>query len=188
MERLLQLAGLILMGAALVLGDQGATDEPRAGTDAWGPLPKEGGTPKVAPKKIPPLRNPGSPAARFYRASPEQRERALEKLPVAMQRRIRKELEWFDSLPKDQQAIALKRTERLAALPPDRQHAIMQQLQALNRLDAERRKAVRNALIRLQSVSEDQRKELLARDQFRSRFSPEELQMITELSAVMLPQ
>ena len=39
----------------------------------------------------------------------------------------------------------------------------------------------------LQTVSEEQRKEILARPQFQARFSAQELQIITELSAVMAP-
>src|SRR5437879_3200260 len=128
MAKLLRIGGLILMGAALILADQGS------------------GVPTAQPKAVPPLRNPGSPAARLYRAPPEERERALEKLPVNMQERIRKELQWFDSLPKAQQEIAIKRSERLAALSPVQQRAIRLQLQALNQLEPDRRRAVRNAL------------------------------------------
>jgi|ERR1051326_825026 hypothetical protein len=178
MTKLFQLGGLLLIGTALVWGEQGASG---AGKPWNAP-----GVPKAAPKNVP-LRNPGSPAARLYRATPEERERALEKLPFRMQEQIRKELAWFDGLPKDQQEIAIKRSERLAAMAPEQQRAIRQQLQALNRLEVDRRRAVRNALIRLQSVSEEERKAILARPQFRARFSDDEWQIITDLSTVMLP-
>jgi hypothetical protein len=184
MAKLFQIGGMMLIGAAVLLADQSGS---KAKGEAWAPIPKGGGVPKAQPR-VPPLRNPGSPAARLYRATPEERERALEKLPLNMQERIRKELQWFDNLPKDQQEIALKRSEKLAALPPDQQLSIRKQLQALNRLEPERRRAVRNALIRLQSVSEDQRKELLARPQFRGRFSDDEWRIVMDLSAVMIPQ
>jgi len=176
MSKFFQIGVLMIMAAVLLPADQDAL-RPENGS----------GVPKAQPKSVP-LRNPASPAARLYRATPEQRERALEKLPVPMQQRIRKELAWFDSLPREQQEIALKRTERLAALPPGQQRAVRQQLQALNRLEPERRRAVRSALNRLQNVSGDQRKAILARPQFRARFSPEEWQMIMDLSAVMIPE
>jgi len=177
MLKLTQIAALMLTGTALILAEQGALRP--AGTS--------GGVPKAQSKSVP-LRNPGSPAARLYRATADERERALEKLPAAMQQRIRKELAWFDSLSKDQQEIALKRTERLAALPPEQQRLIRQQLQALNRLEPDRRRAVRSALNRLQNASVEQRKDILSRPQFRARFSAEEWQLITDLSAVMIPQ
>jgi len=176
MPKIIQIVGLMWMAALLLPADQDAL-RPETGS----------GIPEP-PRKTVPLRNPGSPAARLYRATTEQRERALEKLPANMQERIRKELAWFDSLPREQQEIALKRTERLAAMPLNQQRTVRQQLQALNRLEPERRRAVRGALNRLQSVSEDQRKSILARPQFRARFSAEEWQMIMDLSAVMIPQ
>src|SRR5262249_22621991 len=47
----------------------------------------------VLPKAGPRLTNPGSLAARLYKASPQERERALEKLPAAQQENIRKNLD-----------------------------------------------------------------------------------------------
>ena len=157
-------------------------------------LPRDGGgipgaarkNMKGAPKGAP-LTNPGSPAARLYRATPEERERVLERLPIGQQDRMRRELARFDSLPKDQQTVMIKRSERLAALPPEKQRAFMRQMQALNRLEPERTRAVRQALMRLAALPDDQRSDALNREEFRSRFSEEELQIITDLAAVMMP-
>jgi hypothetical protein len=189
MGKALQMAGLLLIGAALAVCEQAATGGRKDGRPAFRPiLPKGGGAPKGGQKAGPRLSNPNSEAARLYRANPEQRERALEKLPFNLQQRIRRELDWFDGLSKDQQQMVLTRSERLAALSPEQQRAFTEQLRALNRLEPERRRMVRQALMRLQRESDDQRKIILGREQFRSRFSPEELQIITDLAAVMLPQ
>src|SRR5690242_18761710 len=78
------------------------------GAPRMAPPPERGGArrggPIEAPKEVPRrLANPANPVARLYRASPEERERALEKLPPAQQERFRRNLQWFDSLPKRQQ-------------------------------------------------------------------------------------
>lgn len=188
MAKALQLAALLLIGAAPAVCDQANNGGGKDGRPVFRPiLPKGGGVPKGAPKAGPRMTNPNSEAARLYRANPEQRERALEKLPRNLQQRIRRELEWFDNLPKDQQQTVLKRSERLAALSPEQQRAFTDQLRSLNRLEPERRRMVSQALMRLQRESDEQRKVILGREQFRSRFSAEELQIITDLAAVMLP-
>lgn len=182
MGRLLQFAGSFALAAASLAAEQAA--KPGTG-GAFRPNFK-GGIPK-APQKGPRLNNPGSPAARLYRATPDQRERVLEKLPSARQEQMRRELEWFDNLPKDQQEQVIRRSERLASLPLEKQQAIQRQMQALNRLPVERTRAVRQALLRLQELPEEERAEVLSREHFRNQFSAEELQIITDLSAVMPP-
>jgi hypothetical protein len=135
----------------------------------------------------PRLVNPASPAARLFQASPEERERAIEKFPQARQDAIRKNLEWFDRLPKAQQEVVLRRAERLANLPPDKQRAFQQQMRAFQQLPPERRQAVQMALRRLQPMTDQERTNVLGSDQFRNRFSPDEQKIISDLSEIMPP-
>ena len=146
------------------------------------PAPKGGGN-ALGPR----INNPGSPAARLYRMTPEERERALERLPAQRQEAIRRQLQYFDSLPKDQQEVMLSRTERFAALPPEKKRAFMQQMQTLNRLPKERHQMVGAVLRRLQSLPDAQREVIFNSPQFQNGFTPEEQQMIRDLSEVMLP-
>jgi len=135
----------------------------------------------------PGLTNPANPVARLYRASPEERERALEKLPAKMQEQFRTRLKWFDNLPPNQQRLVLNRTDRFAALPAERQTAIKEQFTALNKLPQERKTAIVRALRSLEVMPDEQRSRLLGSDDFKSRFSPEEQKIIADLSEVMLP-
>src|SRR3954452_9258479 len=129
-----------------------------------------GGTRNMGPG----LTNPANPVARLYRASPEERERALEKLPARMQEQFRTRLQWFDQLPANQQRLVLNRTDRFAALPAERQAAIRQQFTALNKLPQERKTAIVRALRGLEVMPDEQRSRLLSGDELKSRFSPEE--------------
>jgi hypothetical protein len=137
-------------------------------------------------KMGPGLTNPANPVARLYRASPEERDRALEKLPPKMQEQFRTRLKWFDDLPPNQQRIVLNRTDRFAALPPERQAAIREQFMALNKLPQERKTAIVRALRGLEVMPDEERARFLSGDPFKSRFSPEEQKIIADLSEVML--
>ena len=185
MIRVLQVGGLLWLAAASGLCDQKLTKAPPpVRPPAAGPRAlKKGGAKAAGPR----ITNPASPAARLYQMSPDERERALEKVPAPRQEAIRKQLAYFDSLPKEQQQVMLGRTERFAALPPEKRRAFMQQMQALNQLPQERRQLVGGALRRLQSMSDLERANVLNSQQFRNRFSPQEQKIIADLSEVLLP-
>jgi hypothetical protein len=185
--RILQLGSFVVLLAGIALAEQPkvkAPPPPRNGNPVPRPaVPRAGAPPRMGPRIV----NPASPAARLYRATPEERDRVIEKLPAAQQERIRKQLEYFDKLNKDQQQIMIERTERLDAMPPEKRRAFQQQMQRIQRLAPERRQAVAQALRRLQIMSEAQRVMVLNGDQFKTQFSPEEQKIIADLSEVMLP-
>lgn len=186
MPRFFQISGMVLLAAAAGICAQKrpAKAPPPKNEAPARPAPRNGGgAPKVGPRLTP----PGSPAARLFQATPEERERAIEKLPQAQQERVRNLLKYFDSLPKDQQAIMIRRTERLNALSPEKRRAFQQQMQNMNSLPPDRQQAVRGALRRLQVMPEEQRIKVLNSEQFKSRFSPDEQRMIADLSEVMVP-
>ena len=135
-----------------------------------------------------PIINPANPATRLFKASPEERERALEKLPPAMQEQFRAQFKRFDSLTPQQQQLQLQWVERYSALPADQQLTFRTQLQNLSKLPPERRQPIATALRRLEGMPDEQRRKVLDSEEFKSRFSAEELKMISDLSVVMLPQ
>ncbi len=190
MRLFLQIGALLLVlstaGPAAEQKNAAKPAPPRPAPVRPAPAPHPGGTPRQ--EKIgPPLSNPASPAARLYRATPEERDRALEKLPPKMQEQIRTQLEAFDRMPKEQQQVFIRRAERFAALSPARKAEVIQQLQALNKLPQDRKREVAIALRRLQMLPDEDRRKLLESDAFKSRFSPEEQKMIADLSDGMLP-
>ena len=194
MTRPVQFVGMLLLAAAAGVcaqNDKAAKDPVPSGSGWFRPGVPKGGIPKAGPKGIQKtavrISNPTSLAAPLYRATPEQRDRALEKLPFPMQQRLRKELEQFDQLPKEQQETMIRQTERFHALPPEKQLAFRQELVALNHLEKDRKQQVAAALRRLHNVTADERAKILARPAFRERFSIEEFQIITTLAEVMLP-
>lgn len=134
-----------------------------------------------------PIINPANPVTRLYKATPEERERALEKLPPKMQEQFRNQLKRFDSLTPAQQQLQLKWVERYSALPSEQQTAFRQQLQALQKLPPERKQPIATALRRLEGMPDARRRQVIESDEFKSRFSADERKMISDLSVVMLP-
>jgi DNA-directed RNA polymerase beta' subunit len=120
-------------------------------------------------------------------AKPEQRERALSNFTPERQAQIRKQLAWFDSLTREQQAIQIRRLERFARLLPAEKAAVQGQIQALNRLPQDRKQAVRRALTNVLNLSPEMRARRLSSPAFQSRFSPEELGIIRDLAGAWLP-
>ena len=182
MTRILHVGSiLLLVGVGLGFGrDTQAKDAP---PPKAAPKPK-GGTPKQPiPKGAARLVNPASIAARLFRMSPEERESAIAKLPNEQAReRARKALAWFDSQPKEAQAIQLRRLDRFAQLTPEQRAEVMGLMAEVNNLPPPRATAVRQALYRLQQMTDLQREVTLARPAFQARFSPEEFRVIKGLA------
>lgn len=186
MIRAIQITGLWCLAVGVGFSDQRAPAKERPPAVRPAPPPvKKNGMPKgpAGPR----ITNPGNLAARLYLATPEQRDRVIEKLDPQRQQAIRKQLEYFDSLPKDQQQMMITRIERFSAMPPEKKRAFMQQMQALNQLPPDRRGMVGGALRRLQMMNDQQRAAVLNSPEFKGRFSPQEQQIISDLSEVLLP-
>jgi Protein of unknown function (DUF3106) len=184
MNRLLQIGSVLLLAAGACYGDdRQAKDSPPPSTPAK-PVAK-GGVPKGGapiPKGAARLLRP-DPAASLFRMSPEEREHALEKLPTEKAREnARKQLEWFDSLPKEQQENQLRRLDRFAQLTPEQRAEVKGLIVEANNLPPRRANAVRLALYRLQQMSDQQRENTLRGPAFQAQFSPEERRIIATLA------
>jgi hypothetical protein len=135
----------------------------------------------------PPLSNPGDPVARLYRASPDERERALEKLPLRVQQQFRNRLGRFDAMPKSQQEVLIRRAERYASLSMEQKGAFISYMQALRLLPQDRQREIGMAIRRMQPLSVDERQQLVDGDAFKARFSVEEQKIVSGLAEVMIP-
>ena len=138
---------------------------------------------KAAPK----LGQPGNVAQRLLQMSSEERERVLSRFPPERQAQIRQRLQKLDSLPKQQQDRAIERYQNFASLPPEKQDLVRRQIRAFNALPDDRRQMVGAAFQRLRRLPEDERQAILSRPAFKNRFSPEEQQIISDLSSNMPP-
>jgi hypothetical protein len=184
MNRILQMGGILLLatGVGMASGRHQQVKDPATTPDkpvSKGGIPKQAPIPKGAPRIV----NPASPAARLFRMTPEEREHALEKLPNEKARdAARKELEWFDGLPKEQQDNQLRRLDRFYQLTQEQRAMVRGLIVEVRNLPPKRGAAVRQELYRLQQMTDEQREATLKRPMFQARFSQEELRIITGLA------
>lgn len=94
--------------------------------------------------------------------NPEERQRALSKLPPQQQKQIQNRLDNLDRMNPAQRQQQLERARQLEALPPDRRQAVTRQIQSMNWM----------------SIA-DQR-QLLNSPEFAKNYSPAEQQIVRD--------
>ena len=137
------------------------------------------GIPKAGAGRI---LNPGNPVLRMMAMPPERREQMLERLPPQQQVRLRQALDNFDKLPAAERSRQLGILNMYANLPPERQVALTRQIQLFNHLPDDRIAALRPELLKLHRMPERERSDRMASEEFRSKFTPAEQQMLGEIS------
>jgi len=186
MKRTIQVVGMVWLGALVaVCADQtkppkpppAPKNPPAAKPAPHAPPNNPGGAAKGAAK----MGNPDNPIDRLLRMSPEQRESAIEKFPPQQQANFRKRFENFDKQTEAQKERQLQKLNELWSLPPDKHQMVAQQILAFDALPEDRRILVRQAYVRLSRSTPEEREAILARPQFRSRFTPGELQILSVL-------
>jgi hypothetical protein len=146
-----------------------------------------------APGPRPGMGRPAQPGGmisaidRWNSMSPEQRERALAKLPPERQQRIREQLARFNSLPASEQQRLRERYQRFAALPPAKQDLVRLRLRQFNAIPPERRQVLAREMRQLRNMPQEDRSARIASEDFRSRYSPDERQMLQDLSENLGP-
>jgi hypothetical protein len=128
------------------------------------------------------LANPGNPVERLMAMPPEKREQILEKLPPQQQANLRQRLDRFDKLPAAERARLNQMWSTFNSLPPEKQAIVTRQMQAFNNLPEARREELKPVLQHLRLMPEDKRNAMLNSEEFKSRFSPAEVQMLTDIS------
>ena len=185
MNRTIQFVGVVWLGvAAAAYADQNKPPKsppppkiPAAKPAAQAPPNNPGGVPKGQTR----LASPDNPIDRLLRMSPEQRERAIEKFPAQQQANFRKRFENFDKQTEAQKQRLLQQKDEFWSLPADKQKLVRDQMNAFNALPEDRREAVKKAYVRLSHETPENRNAILLRPEFRDRFTPAELQMLTVL-------
>jgi len=187
MNRAIQFVGVVWLGALVaVCSDQKPPKPPpppkppAAAAKPAAKVPGNNGGNGGAPKQTT-LASPDNPIDRLMRMSPEQRERAIEKFPAQRQADFRKRFEAFDRQTDEQKQRQLQQNDKFWSLPPERQRVVRDQINAFKALPEARREEVKKAYVALSRATPEERDARLARPQFRSRFSPAELQILTVL-------
>jgi hypothetical protein len=124
--------------------------------------------------------------------SPEQQRKALESdprfrsLPPQRQQQLQNRLQRFNSMPPQQQDRTLRRMEIWEHLTPQQKQQARQLHNQMQQLPPDRRQAIHNAVQSLRAMPPDARQRMINSDAYRSRFSPQELDMLNNASRMPL--
>lgn len=117
------------------------------------------------------------------RMSPEEREKALQKLPADRQEKVRQQLQRYDQMPPERKA----QLQRLWQLPPDKQQKVRSSMRDFSELPQDRREAMRQQLRTMGTMSSDQRKDYLNSPEFKQQYSPDEREIMKNMSEILPP-
>ncbi len=124
---------------------------------------------------------------RWNRMSPEDRERALQRLTPERRERLRAQMDRFNNLPPEERDRLRRRYDQFRLMPPQKQARAREIFKELTELSPDRRRTLRREVERLRALPESERNARLESEDFRSRFSASERKMVRELGNLISP-
>lgn len=122
---------------------------------------------------------------KLERMTPEEREKALGQLPPAQRANIERRIRNFQQLPPAQQQRRLEQLERLNSLPPKEQAQVRRSMNQLKDLPDDRKMAINRERRNMSGMTDGERQAYMSTEQFRSRYSPSEQEMIGNLAKIL---
>jgi hypothetical protein len=143
----------------------------------------------VGAQRVPPPRvmrpGPGIQALeRWSRMTPEQRSKALDRLPPERRQKIEKQLDRYQSLTPEQREQLRFRAQMFQQLPPEKQDEARRLFRQFNQLPPDRRGVLREEFRNLRGLSEADRTARVESDEFRSKFDNREQRFLRSLSGL----
>src|SRR5579884_4210195 len=130
--------------------------------------------------------HPGERALeRLERMTPEQRSKALANLPPERRQQIEQKLQEFDRLSPEERVRERNQLERMNSLPPRRQNQVRRSIRQFEQLPDDRKLLVRRELDRMAAMPDDARRAYMNTEEFRNRYTPNEQQMMQNLSEIL---
>ena len=179
------LAALLLSGATAMVAAQPASVH-RAGGQARPSMnaPRQGQAQKPKQEHLPQW------MARHSNLSPAEQQHALENepgfrdLPPQTQQRLRDQLTQLNNMPPEQRRRMSEHIEAMERLTPDQRQQFRTATEEYRSLPEDRRRLVARAFRDLREMPLPQRQALMNQDRFRSQFSDQERNTLTNLLAV----
>lgn len=138
-----------------------------------------------------PSRVPGAekeqrtPIDEFETMSPEEQQKALNRLSPSERQKLQERLKRFNSLPPEQQQALKSLYNRLHQLPPERQDAVRKAINKISEQPAQRQQAIRQELHDLAALAPAERRARMATPGFRSQFSKKEQEILRDMSPLL---
>ncbi len=130
-------------------------------------------------------RPPDNAIDRWNQMSPEERERELAKLPPARAKLIRQRIQRYNQMHPEEQQQLRERYQTFSQLPPDKKQLVRTRWSEFRQLPPARRPLLHREIQQLRQMPDAQRQARLNSEDFHSRFSPPEQQIIRDLSTYL---
>ena len=126
-----------------------------------------------------------TPIEEFETMSPEQRQKALNRLPPEQRQKLQERLDRFNELPPERQQALKNLYNRLHALPSERQDAVRKSINKFSQQPPERQQAIREELRSMSGMSTEQRKAQVSSPEFRQKFNKKEQEIVRDMAEVL---
>jgi len=144
-----------------------AAKAPRVGAVVKGPVAKSIGTPAVE---------------RLVNLSPEERKKALQKLPPDRRKQLEERLREYDRLTPAQKAKLHGQYQSFSGLSVEQQARLRRLYQRFNNFPPDRQGALRTEVQKMQTLSDSERRSRMNSDEFRNRYNQREQALLAELA------
>ncbi|HUO30578.1 MAG TPA: DUF3106 domain-containing protein [Bryobacteraceae bacterium] len=124
---------------------------------------------------------------RWNKMPPEQRERELAKLPPERARRIRLLLHRYNQMNPQEQEALRQRYRTFSELPQAEKQTVRQRLEEFRQLPRERQITLHAEVDQLRRLPPAQRQARYESAEFRGRYSPQEQQIVKDLTEYLEP-
>jgi Protein of unknown function (DUF3106) len=148
---------------------------------------------RAAPKAATPSGAPGSGknkrtiVDKWNRMTPEERQKALAKLPPERQKKIEEQLNQYQRLSPEERRDLRSRYAGFNQLPPEKQNQARRVYQQFGRLPQDRRAPVQSEFENLRSMPEAERNARLNSDEFRNKYTAGEQGILRNFSSLLTP-
>jgi hypothetical protein len=132
--------------------------------------------------KAPPAQ---TPIDDFERMSPEQQQRALNRLPPGQRQKLQQRLQRFNQLPAEQQRTLRNLYNRLHQLPANQQESVRKAINRFSEQAPDRQRAMRDELRSLAASPQPDREARMASREFRTSFSRREQAIMRDMLPVL---
>ena len=145
----------------------------------------------VRPRKNPPpggrLGRQAAVIERWNNMTPEQRRKALDRVPPERRRRIEEQLEQYSNMSPEERRALRFRWEMFNQLPPDRQEEARRLFRQFNLLPVERQSQLREEFQQLRAMPEGERRTRLESSEFRASYTPREQRILGAFARMLEP-
>jgi hypothetical protein len=146
---------------------------------------RQGGPRASKPHSEKTPKNVKTPIDEFMRMSPEERQKALNRLPPEQRRRLQERIEKFNQLPAGQQQTLRNMYDRLNQLPAERQQVVRKSLNQFSQQPPDRRQAMRQELRSMAPLGTEDREARMASPEFREKFNEKEQGIVRDMSGLL---